>query len=144
MTETEVAAFLAEPHHLAMCTFNADGSIHAVPMWYGFEGDSVAVHTKARSQKIRNLRRDARMTCLVEAGKAYGELRGVELVGRGEIVEDEARLWAVGESVYRRYVGPYDESRREALASVLSKRVAVVLRVERVVSWDHRKLERGR
>lgn len=140
MTSEEVDAFLDEPHHVTMCTLNRDGSVHAVPMWYGFADGRLAVHTKARSQKVLNLRRDDRLTCLVEAGTAYGELRGVELVGRGEIVDGADRLWEVGRSVYERYVGAYDETKEAELAAVLAKRVAVVLRVERTVSWDHRKL----
>ena len=30
---------------------------------------------------------------MVEAGETYDELRGVELVGTGEIVEDPDRIW---------------------------------------------------
>jgi PPOX class probable F420-dependent enzyme len=140
MTPAEVDTFLAERHTASMCTINPDGSIHAVAMWYGFTGRALAVQTKAKSQKVQNLRRDQRMTCLVEAGMTYAELRGVELVGRGEIVEDPARLWDVGVSVYARYVGAYSESARSAVEAMLRKRVAIVLHVERTVSWDHRKL----
>jgi hypothetical protein len=67
-------------------------------------------------------------------------LRGVELVGRAETVEDPARLWSVGVSVYDRYVERYTEAARPAVAAMLNKRVAIVLHVERIVSWDHRKL----
>lgn len=140
MSATEVDAFLGERHTVTMCTMNRDGSIHAVAMWYGFLEGDLAVETKAKSQKVQNLRRDPRMTCLVEAGERYEELRGVELVGRAEIVEDPERLWQVGVSVYSRYVTPYGEDHRTAVETMLRKRVAVVLHVERIVSWDHRKL----
>ena len=140
MSPGEVAAFLAERHTATMCTVNVDGSIHAVAMWYGFVDGRLAVQTKAKSQKARNVARDQRMTCLVEAGERYDELRGVELVGRAELVEDPDRLWEVGVSVYDRYVAPYTEAARPAVAAMLNKRVAIVLHVERTVSWDHRKL----
>jgi PPOX class probable F420-dependent enzyme len=144
MSADEVAAFLAERRTATMCTINVDGSIHAVAMWYGFCSDGrLAVQTKAKSQKAQNVRRDPRMTCLVEAGEAYEELRGVELVGRAELVEDPDRLWEVGVSVYDRYVGPYTEASRPAVEAMLNKRVAIVLDVQRTVSWDHRKLSRG-
>jgi PPOX class probable F420-dependent enzyme len=140
MSPEEVARFLGERHTTTMCTINVDGSIHAVAMWYGFCDGRLAVQTKAKSQKVRNVRRDPRMTCLVEAGERYQELRGVELVGRAEIVEDPDRLWEVGVSVYDRYVEPYGEAARPAVEAMLNKRVAIVLQVERTVSWDHRKL----
>lgn len=140
MSDEEVDDFLAERHTTTMCTINVDGSIHAVAMWYGFSDGRLAVQTKAKSQKVRNVRRDPRMTCLVEAGGRYEELRGVELVGRAEVVDDPGRLWEVGVSVYDRYVEPYTEAARPAVAAMLHKRVAIVLQVERTVSWDHRKL----
>ena len=140
MSPEEVAAFLAERHTATMCTLNRDGSIHAVAMWYGFLDGRLALHTKARSQKARNLARDPRVTVLVEAGERYEELRGVELVGTAVPVGDGRQLFAVGASVFDRYVAPYTEAARGAVETTLRKRVAFVLEVERTVSWDHRKL----
>ena len=44
---------------------------------------------------------------MVEYGGRYEELRGVELVGKGEIVEEPERIWSFGVSVFERYQGPY-------------------------------------
>ncbi|HVX21992.1 MAG TPA: pyridoxamine 5'-phosphate oxidase family protein [Acidimicrobiales bacterium] len=140
MTPDEVDAFLAERRPMSMCTVNHDGSIHAVAMWYGFLEGAVAVESKAKAQKVQNIRRDPRMTCLFEAGDAYEELRGVELVGRGEIVDDPDRMWELGVSVFGRYQAPYTEELRPFVEAMLHKRVVVKLHVDRVVSWDHRKL----
>ena len=140
MSGDEVAAFLAERHTTTMCTINVDGSIHAVAMWYGFSGGRLAVQTKAKSQKVCNVRRNPAMTCLVEAGDSYGELRGVELVGQAYVAEDPDVLWEVGVSVHERYVAPYTRAERPAVEAMLRKRVAIVLEVQRTVSWDHRKL----
>ena len=141
MSPREVAAFLAERHTATMCTFNWDGSIHAVAMWYGFLDGLLALQTKAKSQKARNLARDPRMTWLVEEGERYEELRGVELVGRAVPVDDAEQVFAVGASVFDRYVAPYTDAAREAVETMLRKRGAFVLDVQRTVSWDHRKLQ---
>ncbi|MBO0729189.1 MAG: PPOX class F420-dependent oxidoreductase [Acidimicrobiaceae bacterium] len=140
MTPEEVDAFLHEQRTASMCSIHRDGSIHAVAMWYGFLDGNVAFETKAKSQKVQNLRRDPRLTVMVESGDRYEELRGVELVGRAEIIEDPEVLWAIGVSVYERYVGPYDDNARPAVAGMLNKRVGVRLHPDRVVSWDHSKL----
>jgi len=140
MTPQEVDAFLAERRAIAMSSINHDGSIHTVAMWYGFLGGCVAVETKAKSQKVKNLRRDDRLTCMTEAGEYYEELRGVELVGRAAIVEDPEEMFELGVSVFERYYGGYDDSLRPYVETMLNKRVVVKLLVERVVSWDHRKL----
>ena len=140
MSPDEVATFLDECRSLSMCTVNADGSVHAVAMWYGLVDGQIVVQTKAKSQKIRNLVRNPRLTVLVDAGEKYEELRGVELVGRAELVTDPDQLWAIGVAVYERNSGPYSESVRPAIERTLNKRVGVRLLVERADSWDHRKL----
>jgi len=140
MSQDEIEAFLHEERTATMCSMHPDGSIHAVAMWYGFVEGALSFETKAKSQKVQNLRRDPRLTVLVEAGDTYDQLRGVELVGRARIDEDPDALWKLGVSVWERYYGPYDESQKEALGFMLNKRVLVTIDVDRIVSWDHRKL----
>lgn len=140
MTPEEVTAFLAERRPMAMSTLNADGTIHSVAMWYGFLEGDLAIETKAKSQKAVNLSRNPTCTLLVEDGDAYEELRGVELVCQAELVADPEEIWAVGVSVYSRYMGPYDESLRPYVEVMLNKRSIYRFRVQRTVSWDHRKL----
>jgi PPOX class probable F420-dependent enzyme len=140
MTPEEVDGFLAGRRAVSLCTINHDGTIHAVAMWYGFLEGAMAFETKAKSQKVLNLRRNPTITCLVEDGEYYDELRGVELVGRAEIVEDPERMWELGVSVFERYTGPYSEDMRPMVETMLNKRVVIKVNVDRVVSWDHRKL----
>jgi PPOX class probable F420-dependent enzyme len=140
MTPEEIEAFLTASRTMTMCSLAPDGSIHAVAMWYGFLDGSVTVETKAKSQKVQNLRRDPRLTLLFEDGEAYEELRGVELVGEAEVIDDPAQLWKLGISVFERYYGPYNEELAPAVETMLHKRVAVKMHATRTVSWDHRKL----
>jgi PPOX class probable F420-dependent enzyme len=140
MSPDEVDAFIHERRPMSMCTINHDGSIHAVAMWYGFLEGAIAIETKAKSQKAVNLRRDPRITCLFEDGDTYEELRGVELVGQAEIVEDPDRMWELGVSLFERYYGSYSDDLRPFIETMLHKRIVVKLDVQRTVSWDHRKL----
>jgi PPOX class probable F420-dependent enzyme len=140
MTPAEVDAFLAERRAMTMCSLSPDGSIHAVAMWYGFLDGCVTVETKAKSQKVQNLRRNPKMTAMAEDGDYYEELRGVELVGTAEIVEDPARMWELGVDLFERYYTPFTEELRPFVETMLNKRVVIKLHVERTVSWDHRKL----
>jgi PPOX class probable F420-dependent enzyme len=140
MTDAEVDAFLHERHSMTMSTIYGDGSIHSVAMWYGFLEGAIAFETKTKAQKVVNLRRDPRLTCLVEAGETYDELRGVSLVGTGEIIDDPARMWELGVSVFERYNAPYTEDLKPFVEAMLNKRVVVKLHVDKTVTWDHRKL----
>ncbi|CAN5861347.1 PPOX class F420-dependent oxidoreductase [soil metagenome] len=141
MTNDEVEAFLAERHTLNVATHGPDGSIHLVAMWYGFLDGTPAFETYAKSQKVLNVRRDPRMTCLVEDGARYEELRGVELVGTAVVLDEPTHVITVARSVVERYFPTDSAEEAEAIAAGLAtKRVAIRLDVERVVSWDHRKL----
>ncbi|MGH9210292.1 MAG: pyridoxamine 5'-phosphate oxidase family protein [Acidimicrobiales bacterium] len=139
MTDDEVREFLAGRHTMNVATANHDGSIHLVAMWYGFVGDRPAFWTYGRSQKILNLERNPQITCLVEAGDVYEELQGVELVGRASLVTGDERM-AIGRSVFERYIGAWSDEMQPYLDQTGAKRVGVVVDVDRVVSWDHRKL----
>src|SRR3954466_13551839 len=106
MTDEEVDAFLhARLQTMNVATYNHDDTIHLVAMWYGFYQGKPAFETFSKSQKILNLRRDGRVSVLVEDGDAYEKLRGVEMVGRGEVIDDKGILQEVAASVVERYMG---------------------------------------
>ena len=140
MTDEEISSFLEGRHTMTVATLSADGQPHLVAMWYGFLDGVPAFWTYGKSQKIVNLRRDPRLTCLVEDGESYDQLRGVELAGTGTIIDDPEVVLALGISLYERYTAPFEENVREVLARTASKRVAVRIEASDVVSWDHRKL----
>ncbi|MCX5046131.1 PPOX class F420-dependent oxidoreductase [Aldersonia sp. NBC_00410] len=140
MTDDEIGEFLRRSRVVTMATNGPKGNPHLIAMWYGLVDGEIWFETKAKSQKVVNLRRDDRITAMVEAGDTYDTLRGVAIEGRAEIVDDPEALFRVGVSVWERYTGPYDESLRPAVEAMLNKRVAVRVRPDRVRSWDHRKL----
>lgn len=140
MTDDEVAEYLDGRHTMNVATLNHDGSIHLVAMWYAMDGTDPVFWTYKKAQKIKNLERDDRITCLVETGDAYEELKGVELVGRGEIITERDEIMALGEQVAGRYTGPVTDETRPFIQAVGEKRYAVRVHVERRVTWDHSKL----
>jgi PPOX class probable F420-dependent enzyme len=140
MSDDEIAAFVDRSRTATMATNGPGGMPHVVAMWYAVIDGQIWFETKSRSQKAQNLRRDDRITCLIEDGLTYDTLRGVSLEGHGVIVEDPDTLWRIGINVWERYTGPYTEEARPLVEMMLTKRVAVRVDVTRTRSWDHRKL----
>jgi len=145
MDDAEVTAFLAAQRHMSVATLDPDGWPHLVAMWFVLRGGAVHFWTYGKSRKAVNLRRDPRITCLVEAGERYDELRGVSLTGRGVLLEGTADVGALGLEISERYGGPIPPgtqgaAARAGIAAQAAKRVGVRVAVERVASWDHRKL----
>lgn len=141
MTDAEVGEYLGGRRTMNVATLNHDGRIHLVAMWYGFFDDgSIGFWTYSRSQKIKNLQRDSRLTCLVESGDEYAQLKGVEIVGTGVVVEETDAVMQIGRSVFERYTGPWSDEVAPAVEAMGAKRFAVRIEIDDVVTWDHTKL----
>lgn len=141
MSDAEVRAFLEEQRTLAVATIGRDGYPHVVAMWYMIVDGQIAFWTYGKSQKVANLRRDPRLTCLVEDGERYTELRGVQIKGRARLVQDLPTVMRLGMAIHERYHGtPLDETLRAKVEHQAPKRIAVFVQPVEIVSWDHRKL----
>jgi PPOX class probable F420-dependent enzyme len=140
MSHDEIVEFLNQQRSSTVATYGPDGQIHLVGMWYAVKDNTVWIETKRKSQKVVNLRRDPRMSFLVEAGQTYDQLRGVALEGRGAIIEDPDVVWDVCVDIFNRYNGEYSEEMKPFVEFMAKNRVVVRLDVDRTRSWDHRKL----
>jgi PPOX class probable F420-dependent enzyme len=140
MDDDEIAEFINRSRTATMGTIGPDGTPHLVAMWFAVIDGQIWFETKARAQKTVNLRRDNRITCMIEDGLTYDSLRGVSIEGTGEIVEDPDTIWKVGVNVWERYNGPYTDEMKPFVEIMLHKRVVVRVDPTRTRSWDHRKL----
>ena len=140
MTHDEVVEFLHQQRSSTVATHGPNGQIHLVGMWYAVKDSTVWIETKAKAQKVVNLRRDPRMSFLVESGQTYDQLRGVAMEGTGVVIEDPDVVWDVCVNIFNRYNGEYTEEMKPFVEFMAKNRVVVRLDVDRVRSWDHRKL----
>lgn len=140
MTDGEIADFVAASRTATLATIGPNGMPHLVAMWYAVVDGEIWFETKAKSQKAVNLRRDDRVSCMIEDGLTYDVLRGVSIEGRAVVSDEPDVLLRVGISVWERYYGPYTPDQRHLVDAVMHKRIAVRVAAERTRSWDHRKL----
>jgi PPOX class probable F420-dependent enzyme len=140
MSDAEVQDYLAGVHTLQVASINADGTPHLAAMFYAVVDGQVGFWTYGKSQKIVNLRRDPRISVMVETGKEYSELRGVTITGTARLVEERDQVFAFGELLYPRYFGELNDAAREGIKFTGAKRVVVMVEPSKVVSWDHTKL----
>ncbi len=140
MNDEEIRAFLEGQRILQVATIDHDGWPHLIAMWYVLINDQIAFWTYAKSQKAVNLRRDDRLTCLVETGERYDELRGVQIKGRAIISDDRETVQQIGEVIVERYYGSLNDTTRRMVKAQAAKRVIVFVKPVEIVSWDHRKL----
>src|SRR4051794_21086607 len=127
MSADEVVAFLEAERTLTCATLGRDGWPHLMPLWYVVRDGECWAWTYAKSQKVRNLERDARCTLQVEAGESYAELRGVMIKATCALHHDAAVVRGVGEALAARYGAGGRVDERQA-----AKRVALQFVAERV------------
>ena len=144
MSADEAGAFLAQERTVICATIGKDGFPHLMPLWYAVRGGELWSWTFAKSQKVRNLERDARATLQVEAGSEYDELRGVMLKVDVTIHRDPDRVEELGLELFHRYApdgaGAVCDEVRAMVHAQAPKRVALQFAERSRATWDHRKL----
>ena len=141
LTESEQEQFLIESWTVQIASNGHKGFPHLVAMWYVMDHGKITFTTFGKSQKIMNLRRDPKISAMLESGKGYSELRGMVIEGVAEIVEDTAETARVMGLIGSKYNGiPVPTNTPEAALKAASKRVVVRINPEDIYSWDHSKL----
>lgn len=140
MPPDEVAAFLARGRKVQVATVDRDGAPHLVTMFYALRAGRITFWTYRASRKARNLARDPRVTCLVEEGEEYFDLRGVQVAGLARRIDDPAGVVAAGRAVAARLPGLPGQSLDDYVARAAPRRVAYLVEPHRIASWDHRRL----
>jgi PPOX class probable F420-dependent enzyme len=143
MAAAEATALLAGSRKLQLATINPDGTPHLVTMFYALIDDRIAFWTYRSSQKARNLARDPRVSCLVETGEDYFELRGVQVTGTARCVADEAGVLGIGRRIAARLPDVPAGALEQYVTQAARKRTGFIVEPVRVISWDHRKLLPG-
>jgi PPOX class probable F420-dependent enzyme len=140
----EIREFLAKAHTGVLTSLRADGWPVSLPLWFATLDDKVYVRTPERSKKIARLRKDDRVSFLVETGLRWAELKAVVITGRAVFVDDPAevaRASAALDAKYRAFRGP-----EVALPAATQRHYAVpfaTLRIDPVqapLTWDNAKI----
>ncbi len=129
---------------MTLATNGHRGFPHAVAMFFVVDDDlTIRFATYARSQKVKNIERDPKVTLLVETGTVYSELRGVMIEGRATITTDLDRTVATMVEANANTGSPLPDVAQlpeDVKVKMASKRVLVSVAPERFVTWDHGKL----
>lgn len=142
LTDSELEEFLSSNMKVQVATNGPDGHPHLTTLFYVMVDGKMFFWTYGKSQKIMNLRRDPRITALVEDGTDYFELRGATLFGTARLIEDFDTLVDLGGRVAKVMANGEDlgEFGDQIVAQQARKRVGVIVEPDKIASWDHRKM----
>jgi F420H(2)-dependent biliverdin reductase len=107
----EGIAFVTDRHLASLSTMGPDGRIHVVPVGFTYRDGLVRIITSGPSQKVANLRRDARATVSQVDGA-----RWLTLSGTASILDDPDEVHLAVELYSGRYRVPRENPLRVAIA----------------------------
>ena len=120
--DPKVSALLSRPNFAHLATLMPDGSPNTTPVWIGVRDDRLLIGTGESSLKVRNLRRDPRLSLsVVDFHDPYEEVQI-----RGHVVEfrDDSQFEIMDE-ISRKYTGKEFPFRNP------TGRVALVIEVDK-------------
>ena len=85
-TRAELEEITARPLVAVLATLNPDGSPQATPVWYRYDGETFYVTSRTGRKKVRNIKRDPRVTLVVEDTADGGNPLIVK--GTAEVIEE--------------------------------------------------------
>lgn len=139
MTPEERDAYLTEQRTCRVASVGQDGAPHVSPLWFVWDGTSLWLNSIVRSQRWADLMREPRVSIVIDDGVEFGDLRGVELLGRVEQVGEVPRS---GEPL-----PALDEPERLKADKYNGGKVVydgrhawLRLTPEKIISWDFRKM----
>jgi PPOX class probable F420-dependent enzyme len=129
VTPDEARSFLRENHQAVLATFRRDGRPQLSPVGAGVDDEGrVEISSRETAMKVKNLRRDPRISLCLLGPRWYGRWGQVE--GTAEIVDQpEALDLLVG--YYRRIAGEHPDWDEYRQAMIDEKRVLVRFAIER-------------
>ena len=143
LTDEEQHELIESERIVVVSSLGPRGWPHVMPLWYVPRDGDVWIWTYAKSQKVKNLEGDPRATLLIETGREYTELRGVQIEAEAELIRDVDLIVDYAKEMTIRYSDGIESVEGDAAAGLRAqapKRVAIHFHPKRVASWDHGKL----
>ena len=118
-----------------LCTFNKNGTIHAVPVWFKYENNQFTIAAPERSQKVRNILRNNNVTLLVDVEGP--PTRGVIVYGQAEVNLEKWDEEAV--DLLSRYFSREQAEKTMKGVQTLANWIKITITPNRFASFDYEK-----
>ena len=129
MDAEQAQAFLRANHAAVLATLHADGRAQLSPVLATVDGEGrVIISTREPAVKVRNIRRDPRVSLVALTDRFYGDWLLVE--GSAEVVTQPAALDLL-DDYYRRASGEHPDWDEYRAAMIEQRRVLIRFAIDR-------------
>jgi PPOX class probable F420-dependent enzyme len=142
----EAWSVLANAHTGIFTSLRRDGTPITLPIWFVVLDERIYVSGPAHAKRHARVRRDPRVSFLVESGKRWAELRAVHLTGRARIVTErelETRVAAALDAKYAAFRTARSAMPAATRAHYQVETVTIEITPDaHILSWDNARLRR--
>ena len=124
-------AFLRSQIHAIVATIQPDGMPQLTPNWYWWDGERFWISTLDWTVKVRNLKRDPRITLCIDAGKRRENY--VKIFGTAEVIEGDVKETTL--DLIRKYE-PTEEASQQHWEDIKEDRVLIAVTPTRM-QWRY-------
>ena len=142
MSHDEIRLFITRQKSIQVATLGINGWPHLTTLWFALDNDEIVLETFSKSQKVKNLQRDNRISVLFEEGDIYEQLKAVSIEGYAELITEVEEVHRLHMKVILRNnsAGYPTELLEEASKAMAPKKTAIRIKPIKIMSWDHSKL----
>lgn len=131
--QDDITQFLAQPLVAKLSTHNEDGTIHTVPIWFRYHEGEFLFGTQDVSQKVQNIRRDDRVTVLIETTDP--NLKAIMAYGTATLDYDD--VITKRKLVFENYMPAEDAAALAERLAGMWKPVIVRVTPDRMITFDY-------
>ncbi len=144
LSADEAWAVVEASHTGIFTSLRRDGTPIALPIWFVVLERRIYVSGPATAKRVARIRRDPRVSFLVESGERWADLRAVHVSGRARVVTEPELLARVATALDAKYRA-FRTSRAAMPAATRAHYAVELATVEitpdaHILSWDNARL----
>jgi nitroimidazol reductase NimA-like FMN-containing flavoprotein (pyridoxamine 5'-phosphate oxidase superfamily) len=144
LSPDEAWEFLEKGHTGILTSLRRDGWPISLPVWYVALERRIYVSGPARTKKFGRMKRDPRVSFLVETGLEWKKLSAVHVTGRARIVSDPALIERVQKAMDAKYAAfRTDRSKMPGATAQHYQQGSTTVCIEpegKLLTWDNARL----
>lgn len=130
--------FLGQVQLARMATVGTDKQPHVVPVWYGWDGQSLWISSYCNTRKVQELERNLKISVAVDTADENGRTKAVILEGTARLIREPREFledkfyW-----IYRRYLGDEGVLKPDPQEWIRdAHNLLIQLTPEKVMTWN--------
>ena len=95
--------FLQSQKVLRLATIGKNKTPHIVPVWYMYSSKKIYIGTHTRTQKAKNVKKNNKISFLVDVGVNSPNIFGVKGEGKANLILDTSKVKKIATKILLRY-----------------------------------------